>query len=133
MSRFINAESHIKRISSEDIARAIEQGQAKANTNRLNKSLILINNFEWKLIYWRILYLSKDLNIIQTFALALNEQIVDEIQTENLNKNKQYLTIAQVESFYNYRTVGVNFDLVTSDLSSRNDFLPLRLISKFEK
>lgn len=72
----------------------------------------------------------KELSIIQTYALALNEQIIDEIQNESLNKNKQFLTIAQVESFYNYRTVGENFNLVTSVLSLRNDFLPLRLISK---
>jgi hypothetical protein len=128
ISRFLNAESHLKRIkSSEDIANAIEKGQLKANNNRLNKSTILdISDLKKKLIN----NYSKDLEIIETFALALNQQIVEEIQTEH--PIQQYLFIFHVESYYNYRTFGANFDLVTSVLSLRDDFMPLKLKSKLK-
>ena len=42
VSRFLNAESHLKRIkSSEDIVEAIEQAQWKSNLTRLKKSNII--------------------------------------------------------------------------------------------
>ena len=54
-----------------------------------------------------------------TIAIALDIETDKRILEQN--PNNDFLTISNLESFYNYRTTGENFELVTSVLSN-NDY-----------
>ncbi|RNA26241.1 hypothetical protein BpHYR1_013587 [Brachionus plicatilis] len=102
ISRFINAESLKRRLcSTKDIVEAINNGQLKANENS-GKNII-------------------------TIAYELDQQR-DFYYSHNFPSNTS-LTIQNIESYYNYRTIDLDFNLVTSILSNENQFLELKLRS----
>ncbi|CAF0895334.1 unnamed protein product [Brachionus calyciflorus] len=100
IARFLKYASLKKRLcSSKDIVDAINEGQRKANENALKRT--------------------------NTIAYELDFE-TDLFHSTNYPRNKT-LTIQNVESFYNYRTIGSEFRLVTSILSDWNHFIELRL------
>ena len=48
-------------------------------------------------------------------------------------QNNNFLTIANLESFYNYQTIGENFELVTSVLSNNTHFKKLEYVNESKK
>jgi hypothetical protein len=62
---------------------------------------------------------------VKTIAFGLDFE-TDFLISNNFNSNIT-LTIQNIESFYNYRTIGNNFQLVTSVLSGENEFIELKL------
>ena len=67
-----------------------------------------------------------NLNIV-THCIAVTKEIETALSHFNLN---QTLTIQNIESFYNYRTVDNDYKLVTSVLSSENSFITLKIKSQ---
>ena len=52
----------------------------------------------------------------------------DSLELLNIhNRRNEKLTIMNIESFYNYRTVEDNFKCVTSILSNRDTFMPINI------
>jgi hypothetical protein len=87
-----------KLVSSNDIVEAINQGQMRSNNHKL----------------------SKEEDVINVIALELKD---DYVINKNKKKVKQcYLNLPNIESFYNYRTIGESFKIVTS-YTSNNEFL----------
>lgn len=87
-----------------DIVDAINDGQARSNEHRL----------------------SRNEKIIRVIALELN----DVYETGRKKKVTQcYLTIPLIESFYNFRTVGETFKIVTSYTSNSDKLIEIEGLS----
>jgi hypothetical protein len=65
--------------------------------------------------------------IVTTHCIAIDEEIQNRLGEFRLKKT---LTIQNIESFYNYRTIHDDFKLVTSILSSENSFITLKIKSQ---
>ena len=62
-----------------------------------------------------------------TYAVAFDQENIHLYDgVVNKSKNKT-LTIQNIESYYNYRTIENDFKLVSSVLSNENNFIELRI------
>jgi hypothetical protein len=98
-------QSLTKRLSSsQDIADAIMQRQAMANENNQDKN-----------------------SHVQVYVAVLDVNEAKAIQDEHLNTN--FVHIANLESLYNYRTVGEEFKIVSSVLSMNESYVDVQMKS----
>jgi len=93
ITKFIRAQSLVKRlISSQDIADAIMERQAMANENN-----------------------SVEKSHVTSYAIVLDVDTAGEIQSNY--SSSENIFISNLESFYNYKSIGENFKIVSSVLS----------------
>ena len=128
IARFIKAESLVRRLStSQDIVDSLVNRQKMANEN--NKGKFYFFDCFIKTILALTL---KDLEShVKLYALALDLETDQSIQRE-FPKNFT-LTVANLESFYNYRTLGDKFELVTSVLSYNENCKKLEVVNSETK
>ena len=69
----------------------------------------------------------KEKSPIITIPFELKENSLELLNIYNRRNEK--LTIMNIESFYNYRTVEDNFKCVTSILSNKDIFMPINIPS----
>jgi hypothetical protein len=102
-------QSLTKRLSSsQDIADAIEQRQALANQNNQNANLH-----------------------IEVHVAVLDVDETRELQEKHTNSN--FVFISNLESFYNYRTIGEDFKIVSSVLSLNENYVEVQMKSDEQK
>ena len=70
----------------------------------------------------------KDLETVETFAIELDKAGV---KSDEKNKKQYFLEIKNVESYYNIRTIGLNFEIMTSYLALENGSFFSLFDSKF--
>lgn len=121
ISRFIKKEELTNRAlkSSQDIVDAIIKGQNLANQNSkegIFPILFTINilfNINIYLIFLYFIYFKE--KKVLTYAIAVDEEMIASDILENpFNYD---IKIPQIQSYYNYRTLGPDYDVVTSVLS----------------
>jgi hypothetical protein len=74
------------------------------------------------------LLISDNTNFETTYAIALDFQL-DQAQCVKYKEIKQ-LTITNIESYYNYRTIDEDFKLVTSVLSLQSSFMQMKVVAQ---
>ncbi len=115
--------------SSQDIVDAIHYRQYISNQNRLLLSKSLLKALMRRMWHFMNCFNSKELKPIQTIAFVLRESYAEDLGID-VSKTET-LAIKNVESFFNYKTVGKNFDLVSTVLSSQDSkFYPVQTFSK---
>ncbi len=104
-------QSLTKRLSSsQDIANAMEQRQALANQKNQN---------------------AKSECEIEVHVAVLDVDETRELQEKHTDSN--FVFISNLESFYNYRTIGEDFKIVSSVLSLNENYVDVQMKSDEQK
>ena len=129
ISKFIKSESFVRQLStSMDIVDAINKRQELSNILRKEKSTPLVF-YKISIIIIHLILKKQDLEPITTIAVTLQDNFQQLVQGQY--QENQKLTVKNLESYYNYRTVGTDFQWVTSVLSDRENFMPMPITSFF--